>query len=242
MRLALISDIHGNQVALEAVLADIEKGGADHIVCLGDVATLGPCPRLVIGMLRDLGCLCVMGNHDAFLFKEGLVRSYTDVQLVLDAVLWCQTQVRAEDVDFLRAFKPKIEMPVECDSTVYLCHGSPRSFMEDVLSTTPDEQVDEILHGISATVVAGGHTHLQMLRKHKGILIVNPGSVGLPFKERIKDKPPTVLPYAEYALVDVDKNKLNVDLRCISLDKKRLRNMVRACDYPFRDYLLEQYA
>ena len=241
MRLALISDIHGNSVALEAVIADIDRAGVDQIVCLGDVATLGPCPGEVIGMLRDRGCPCVLGNHDAFMFNEGLVRSYTDAKLVLEAVQWCQAHMQAEDVEFLRTFEDKIVVPVEGDLSCYLCHGSPRSFMEEVFNTTPDAQMDEILGRISATVIAGGHTHIQMLRKHKGMLFVNPGSVGLPFKEPIKDTAPTIMAYAEYAVVDMTRDMLSVDLRRVRLDKQRLYTMVAACDYPCRDYFLQEY-
>ncbi len=242
MRLALISDIHGNSIALEAVFADIDRLGVDQVVCLGDVATLGPCPGEVIGILRDRGCPCVLGNHDAFMFNEGLVRSYTDAKLVLEAVQWCQAQMQAEEVEFLRSFQDKIVVPVAGDLSCYLCHGSPRSFMEEVLSTTPDEKMDEILWRIRATVIASGHTHLQMLRKHKGVQFVNPGSVGLPFEEPIKDTPPTIMAYAEYAVVDLTRDLLRVDLRRVRLDKQRLYTMVAARDYPFRDYLLQQYA
>ena len=65
MRIALISDLHGNAVALEAVLAHADRMGVDETICLGDVATLGPRPREVVGMLRDRGCRCILGNHDS---------------------------------------------------------------------------------------------------------------------------------------------------------------------------------
>jgi predicted phosphodiesterase len=61
MRVALISDIHGNLVSLEAVLADIDREGVDQIVCLGDVAGLGPQPREILARLQALGCICIMG-------------------------------------------------------------------------------------------------------------------------------------------------------------------------------------
>jgi predicted phosphodiesterase len=67
MRIALISDIHGNEVALEAVLKDIKKAGVDQIACLGDVVALGPLPVAVLQMIQDLDCPCVLGNHDAFM-------------------------------------------------------------------------------------------------------------------------------------------------------------------------------
>ena len=70
MRVALISDIHGNEVALRAVLEEIESEGIEQIVCLGDVATLGPRPGRVIDLIEGLDCPCIMGNHDEFLLDE----------------------------------------------------------------------------------------------------------------------------------------------------------------------------
>ncbi|MEO6600819.1 MAG: metallophosphoesterase family protein, partial [Polyangiaceae bacterium] len=67
MRVALISDLHGNELAFNAVLADIARQGVDQIICLGDVATLGPRPRDVLGRLAELRCVCILGNHDEFM-------------------------------------------------------------------------------------------------------------------------------------------------------------------------------
>ena len=86
MRVALISDIHANEVALCAVLDDIAKLGVDQIVCLGDVATLGPRPSAVISMLRELNCHCILGNHDAFLIEPELSHSYTEAKVVVQEV------------------------------------------------------------------------------------------------------------------------------------------------------------
>ena len=79
MRIALISDIHGNLVSLKVVLADIDRAGVDQIVCLGDVAALGPQPREVVEQLRALGCPCIMGNHDWDVLNSHLVHEDADV-------------------------------------------------------------------------------------------------------------------------------------------------------------------
>ena len=65
MRIAFISDIHGNLTALQAVLADIQERSVDQIVCLGDTITMGPQPAEVLKLLRELKCVCVKGNHEA---------------------------------------------------------------------------------------------------------------------------------------------------------------------------------
>jgi len=76
MRVALISDLHGNATALRAALRDIDQVGVDRTVCLGDTATLGASPVEVLGTLRDLGIPCIEGNHDAFLLDPQLVATY----------------------------------------------------------------------------------------------------------------------------------------------------------------------
>src|SRR3954451_10625351 len=86
MRVALVSDLHGNELALDAVLADARGAGYDQLVCLGDVATLGPRPDAVLWRLRDLGCPCVLGNHDEFMLDPALIRSYTEHPLVVSSV------------------------------------------------------------------------------------------------------------------------------------------------------------
>ena len=69
MQIALISDIHGNYTALEAALADIDRRHVDAIICLGDVATIGPQPRQVLDKLKELGCPCILGNHESALLE-----------------------------------------------------------------------------------------------------------------------------------------------------------------------------
>ncbi|WP_437755342.1 metallophosphoesterase family protein [Sorangium sp. So ce1389] len=242
MRIALISDIHGNEVALRAVMASIQAAGVDQVICLGDVATLGPRPVAILDMLRELGCPCILGNHDDFMLDPGLIRTYTEASIVVDAVDWCRDQLSEEDLAFLRTFQARLEVPLDGQSTLLLFHGSPRSHMEDLLASTPPEELDRRLEGHAATVMAGGHTHLQMLRQHRGILLVNPGSVGLPFKEYAHGGPPTLLHHAEYATVEARGGAVNVSLHRVPVDKDAIRAALKACDNPMRGSLLQQYA
>ncbi len=85
MRIALISDLHANEVALRAVLADADRVGCDEIICLGDVATLGPAPNEVIQLLRERTTRRILGNHDDFMLNRDLIHSYTEVPVVVDA-------------------------------------------------------------------------------------------------------------------------------------------------------------
>ena len=182
MRLALISDLHGNELAVRAVLDDVRARGVDVIACLGDVATLGPRPREVLALVRELD-----GPKHPRQPRRLHARPRADPPLHrgsdhrLGGRLVPRTSSRPRDLDTIRGFEATHELVVDDATTVLLFHGTPRSNMEDLLATTPDADVDEMLGGRRATVMAGGHTHLPMVRRHRGAVLVNPGSVGLPF-------------------------------------------------------------
>lgn len=181
MRIGLISDIHGNLVALEAVLADLADQAVDQIMCLGDVAATGPQPHQTIKRLQSLGCRVVMGNADEWLLDpQPATSTEHEPHIAIDS--WCIEQLSADDLAFLRIFEPTIALPLSPTATLRCVHGSPRSTIEPIESTTPDEQLAAILEEQAARVIARGHTHVQMLRRFRDKLLVNPGSVGLPFE------------------------------------------------------------
>jgi predicted phosphodiesterase len=116
--------------------------------------------------------------------------------------------------------------------------------MEDLISGTPMAEVDEMLGPRRARVLAGGHTHLQMLRQHRGALIVNPGSAGMPFREYAPGGPPVVLAHAELATVELDERSGAVDVTFhrVPLDRAELRAAADDSALPLRGMLAAQYA
>jgi predicted phosphodiesterase len=241
VRVALISDLHGNEIALRAVRDEIDHAGVDEIVCLGDVATLGPRPREVIDILRERGCACIMGNHDEFLVDPTLVQEYSREQPVIDAVDWCRDTLASDELDFVANFERTRRVPLDDHSTLFLFHGSPSSNMTDIVETTHPEDLDRMLSGHTATVMAGGHTHIQMVRHHRDTVVVNPGSVGLAFKDYAKGKAPTLLPQAEYATIESVDGRVRVGLHRVVLDAYALCEAAEASDLPMRDLLVAQY-
>ena len=242
MRIALISDLHGNDISLRAALADIDRQGVDETICLGDVATLGPRPREVLDTLRERGCRSILGNHDAFMVDRDLIRSYSEVPIVVDSVDWCRERLTPDDIAYLAAFATCITVELGNGVEALLFHGSPRSHMEDLLATTDADELDRCLGETSATLLAGGHTHIQMLRQHRGKLLVNPGSLGMPFKEYVGGRAPQIMPYAEYAIIEADSNGVQVSLRRVSVDKASLRKEAEASSNPICRALEQQYA
>ena len=241
VRIALISDLHGNEAALRTVLNDADELGVDRVVCLGDVATLGPRPREVLGLLKDLGCSCILGNHDDFLLTPGLVQRYTQAPIVIESVEWCNAELGAADRAFLATFKATEQIELAPGVSLSLFHGTPRSHMEDLIAETPPDAVDVMLAGQRALLMAGGHTHIQMVRQHRGALLVNPGSVGMPFREYVSGRAPVVLPHAEYALVEAERGNVSVTLRRVEVQRTALRQALKGSKLPLAPMLLEQY-
>jgi putative phosphoesterase len=218
-KIAILADIHGNLPALEAVLAKIDAEGIERIVCLGDVATLGPQPREVIARVRALGCPVVMGNTDAILLalqRDGSTMGNDWSNEAFDQ--WCANQLTDDDLAYLRAFQPTISLTLDGDVTLLCYHGSPRSYDDRITAETPDAALHEMLGAIPAHIYIGGHTHQQMLRRHRDALVLNPGTVGF-VKDAIMPATPIRNPsWAEYAVIACDDGQLNVSLRRVPFD------------------------
>ena len=99
-----------------------------------------------------------------------------------------------------------------------------------------------MLAGAAAMVMAGGHTHIQMLRQHHSCLLVNPGSVGLAFRDYVNGGTPTILGHAEYAVVEHVRGTIEISLHRVPLDRDRLDRANRQSDHPLREFLLQQYS
>ncbi len=212
-------------MSLQAVIADIERQNVNEIIFLGDAATLGPQPHEVLQLLRQLGCPCIIGNHETYLFKPSLGQAYMGgTQGFSDILTWCRARLTPKDYQFMRTFQPMLKVKLESDNTLICFHGSPRRHTDNIFATTPSEEVNEMLAGRGATVMAGGHTHVQMLRQHMGVLIVNAGSVGLPFEQMpFTERGPRVMPWAEYSIITSENGAISVDLRRIPVDMRAIK-------------------
>ena len=236
MRVALISDIHGNVTALQAVLADIEHTGVDQIVFLGDAATLGPQPKAALELLRSLRCPCVKGNHDAYVLNLPQFLQDNHAAWAKETVAWCVDQLSATDLTFLESFCLTYQLQLDADQPEkrLLCfHGSPRSYDDLLLAVTPADELDLWLVGQSAPVMAGGHSHVQMMRRHRTIVLINAGSVGLPMAEMPFTGEPRFLPHAEYALVEYQRGRLGVTLRQVAYNCEETKAAALAYGLPF---------
>lgn len=235
MRVAILSDIHGNLISLEAVLTDLERQKIDQIVCLGDVATLGPQPKETVARLRQLDATFIMGNHDTYLIDPAKAKQYVDAPWFLNKVNWCIEQLSDDDLDFVKQFLPytKISLPSKIEMLCY--HGSPDSNTDILLPMTPPTTVDTMLGGYRCHIMVGGHTHIQMMRQHKGTLLLNAGSVGMPFEQALFIHAPRLLPWAEYLIVNAEPQGVSADLRRVKIDLDQVRQTARESTMPEKD-------
>jgi putative phosphoesterase len=230
VRVALIADVHGNLLALEAVLAELEREEPDRVVCLGDVAA-GPQASEALARVRELECPVVMGNWDAW-FLDGIPGDDSGLaQKLAEIGRWWSSRISPADRAFIESFVPTVELELG-DETKLLCfHGSPGSFNDVILSTTSDQALASMLGGAEAPVLAGGHTHVQMVRRLGTSTIVNPGSVGLPFRRWMPDDI-RVAWWAEYGIVSSENGRLTVELRRTTYDVERFLQLSLASGMP----------
>jgi putative phosphoesterase len=232
MRLALISDLHGNLIALDAALADIEGRGVDRIVCLGDVASDGPQPREVLDRLRALGCPIIMGNADAQLIGREPLDMSPEMAVWADGARWAADQLTSEDRNFIASFADNLSLELG-RLTALLFHGAPDDFNTELRPSTGDEAFRAALARHPAELYAGGHTHLQMFRRMDKAVFVNPGSIGMAY-DRVPGGPGRVrfAAWAEYAVITVDEQGMSCELLRIAFDPGEVAAAIAASGMP----------
>jgi predicted phosphodiesterase len=237
-RVAVISDIHGNGVALDAVLADWSQRGGGGVVCLGDATGGGPQPGQVLSRLRELECRVIRGNADDWLLS-GLPEpsADADTEALEEIVAWARERLSGEDRAFLSGLPRTLEIALDETARLLAFHGTPRGTTERLLHTFPDSVLAERLGDPTAAVLAGGHTHLQSARGHRGALLLNPGSVGVPVRnepiERWLPQDVEWLPsHAEYALVESERGALAVTLVRVPVEPDAVRRAAERSGMP----------
>jgi putative phosphoesterase len=181
MKVAILSDIHGNFQALNAVLSDIKSLNISEIVFLGDLVINGPLPLEVFQKLRDLKPICwIKGNTDEWFAEvnDGWLPTTKQEEKLYKIFIYAQNHLNKESIDFLLKLPERCSFEVAGVSILGV-HGSPRSISEGIGKNTSNDELKEIFMNIEESVIVSGHSHVPFIGKVANKVIFNVGSVGM---------------------------------------------------------------
>jgi predicted phosphodiesterase len=223
VRIALLSDLHGNAVALDACLDDLASiGGADRIVAAGDLCMDGPRPRKVLERLREAGALAVRGNTDRMIASDDVDLYEPDDRA---GILWQRKELGPEWVAWLGALPATLAFGEGPDGLL-VCHATPLRDDEHVWPDAPAEQLERIVWGVVQRTIAFGHLHVPYVRTLRDRTFVNVASAGLP-----KDGDPR----AHYVVLTQQAGGWSVRSRRVEFDVERVARQLRKSGIPNLD-------
>ena len=239
MRIAVVTDIHGNRHALFAVLADLRRVGADEVVFGGDAALFGSRPRECWERVLDLGWRTVQGNTDRYIANlPSKLASLADpdgtqARFLRINVAWATDRLGPALVRKLGAMARQVNIASPA-GTLLVVHGSPGD--DEVGWSRDDDErtVAGVIGPTEAVAVVSGHTHTAMIRHAGSVLAVNCGAVG-----RSHDRQPGL---ATYAVLDDAAGRWSAEIRRVDYDHRSAHAEVKAFGVPipeaFADTLL----
>jgi putative phosphoesterase len=186
MKLAVLADIHGNLPALKAVLKDAEKNNVNGFIIAGDHVGDGPQPGEVVDRIRSLGGWIIKGNREEYTisYNDGLHEDWNRHNQMYAAV-WTQQCLDRSQIDYLRSLPEQLVVDLSGTSPIRVVHGSPLDIYEHLYPNKELEKLKRAVNSIKEPVLVCGHTHEAWSRVVHEKLVVNPGSVGVHFNDKI---------------------------------------------------------
>lgn len=232
MKLAFISDIHGNAIALDAVLEDIQNKGVEETIVLGDIAYRGPEPKRSIELVRKHSTQIIKGNADEWVVRGVEKGEVPDKALALmqKEADWTKNQLSEEDINFLNDLDTELIIKAG-NKKIHAFHATPNSLFDVVNPNDSNEKLlAELTQKEKADVYLYGHIHQAYSRVIIGKRIINLGSVGLPFDG---------IPEASYVLVEVSNNSLQTSHVRVPYSIEKAIQMYDEVDYPNKEMMKE---
>lgn len=214
MKIAIISDIHGNMQALDAVLEDIKTEKCDKILCLGDLVMAGPEPEKTLNKIMALNNIeIIQGNTDEMVAYADI--SAPKVKAVFpimgNALEDDAKQLNENEIEYLKNLPKQKEIEIE-GVKILMVHGSPRKNDENIFPNLKIEEVEEMIEGVSADIILCGHTHMPCgYQTNNNKTVVNVGSVGRPFTEN---------PQSCYVVAEVKNGQIEFVHKFVDYDKE----------------------
>jgi putative phosphoesterase len=222
MRIAILSDIHGNLTALEAIITDLRQTAPDLILHGGDLADSGSSPVEVLDRIRGLNWPGVLGNTDEMLFRPQSLEHFAS-QSTAPASMWAAIrEIAAATRAALGAARLAwlSQLPMrQIHAPIGLVHASPESCWHAPAPSTSDTGLQSLYAPLAQPILVYGHTHIPSIRELPGLTLVNSGSVGLPYDGD---------PRASYALIDEE----TASIRRVEYDLERELNALKSSSNP----------
>lgn len=230
MKLAFISDIHGNAIALEAVLVNIKKHDVDKIYVLGDICFRGPEPKRSLDLVRSLETDVIKGNADEWIVR-GIKEKEVPAQvfeIMSSEVNWTRSKLNDKDHEYLENLPTNLDIELE-NFKIHAFHATPNDLFEVVLPSENDESINEkLMKNSSADVYIYAHIHKPYIRYIEGKCIINIGSVGLPFDGIRK---------SSYALLNIEKGSFQSSIIRVDYDVEEVIQQYEILDYPNKELM-----
>jgi putative phosphoesterase len=220
LRIAVVSDIHGNLIGLDACLADLQmQGGADAVIAAGDLCLDGPKPKKVLQRLEEVGAQAIRGNTDRYLSDPG---NETFDTVEHGQIEWTRRDLGEKWLAWLGELPFAIRIG-EDDNQLLVVHANPSNDHEHLWPDAEDEVLERLIGDEKANAIAFGHLHLPYVRVWRGKMLVNVASCGLP-----KDGDAR----ASYAIFTERKSGWEVKHRRVDFDVKRVATQLTDCGIP----------
>ena len=234
MKIAVISDIHANWQALEAVVNDIKEQDCDRVFCLGDLAMAGPEPAKVIDYVKkQKEWVVIQGNTDKMIaeFTPEIINSLKGKFPVMgNALLYDINLVSDAQKDYLSGLPEQKSLEIE-GVKILLVHGSPRRNNEDILPDTPLNELEEIIKDVHEDLIFCGHTHVPCgFQTNSKKTVVNVGSVG---------RPMTSNPKSCYVVAQFNNGEFTIEHRLIDYDRKKASEIMKNRNFEGAEKLAE---
>ncbi|MEQ8674784.1 MAG: metallophosphoesterase family protein [Aggregatilineales bacterium] len=220
-RLAILSDIHGNLPALDAVLEDMRPFEVDHIVVAGDSINWGPFSLEVMYRLHEINASVMRGNHELYLLDIDTPRmpagwdGFTMPRLLAE-------NLPADVLNRISCLPDTLQLRFRDAPSVRVVHGTPNNHWQGIYHDSTDDEIRGWLAGVAERVVIAGHTHLRLRRRVDDWLIINPGSVGMTFDRN---------PATSYVILEGNAQGWKVNFRRVPYDQQALFDAYLAKGY-----------